>query len=1380
MSVQRAVRRAVVAVVAASFLLPAEHAAAEFETPIALTSVTLIPSPGTVVENATVLIFEGRIVDAGANLEVPLVAERIDGSGLYVYAGFLDAQTHLGISDTKRPPEERSRTEDVVPDPRQGPPAATRFADRRGVRPQARALEQYVPNESQLLEHRGAGFTSALIAPRDGLLAWTGAVMQLSGAPIRRSVLAADLGMHGSFTTGEDGDYPESLLGIFAQFRQVFGDARRHAKLQKFEQRHPTAAEPVPVDAALDALQPLLARGQRLFFEANTDNEINRALDLAREFNMDVVIVGAKEAWKVVDRLRAERVPLVVSLKFDEEPEYGKKPAAGDGPGAGPRGGASPAESATGETDLARKAKLEEGRFEPPRLRQERRRLWEEQVSNLVRLHEAGIPFALRTRDLKAPADLFKNLRLVMDRGLPEAAAVAGLTANAASLFGLGEQVGTVRRGARADLTVLTAPLRDPGAKVAMLFILGKRIEVDQEALRKFERRRRLEESDAPPTEPAVPPAGAPASKPGPDSTASPASADGAAWEVELKADRFATTRTGGTVLIKDATVIPVTSPALARASVLVRDGKIAAIGADITAPPEVPIVDAAGRYVLPGIVDCHSHLGVDAVNESPLAISAEVRIADVIDPHDVGIYRALAGGATTHHVMHGSANPIGGQNVVVKLKYERPAAEMLIPDAPRVIKFALGENVVQANFPSQWDKRYPGSRMGVETTLRTAFEAASVYRKEWDEYNAATQAGRDLPLPRHDLRLEALADVLSGDMTVHAHCYRSDEILRLLAVAEEYGIRIGTLHHVLEGYRVIPEIARHGCGASTFAADWAYKVEAYGALPHNAAMMTVQGVSASVNSDSAATIRYLNQEAAKSVRWGGLTENQALRLVTINPAMQLQLEHRIGSLEVGKDADVAIFNGHPLNTYSKCVMTLIEGEVYFEDPRPQPVAADLRFRGVGEVDRTIPTTPHRAYAIVNATIHTMAGPVIKRGTIVIVDDKIHAVGSDAAVPPGAGVIDANGRHVYPGLIDAGGPLGLLEIDSLRSTRDNSELGLFNPHVRAASAVHPHSAHLRIARTAGITTALVKPDGARIAGQSAIIHLDGWTAPELLISDAWALHMRVPSLPVHLPEEVEPRNKLIAEHKKATKELDDFFARAKHYARVGALPPDDATADFDVDLALAAMVPYVRGEKPVVFRAEAVKSILDSIEFAEKHALRCVLAGAKEAWKVAETLARKKIPVLLGTPLSYPDSEFEPWDSVYRCAAELDRAGVAFAFASESAAEAYNLGTQAGMAVAHGLPPERGEYAVTLGAATILGLADRIGSIEVGKQADLIVVTDSPLQTSSVVTHMFIDGRPIELTSMHTETYEKFRNRPAPKLPPPAASLRGPKGLTGR
>lgn len=1347
--------------------LAAEARSAEFSPPIAIVGVKIVTGTGAVIESGTILIQDQRIVAVGSDVAIPPGADRIDATGMIAYPGFIDALSHAGISEKERTKEERERAEDAALDARERAFPETHSASRRGIRPELRAIDLYTPDEKHRETHRAQGFTTALIAPRDGIFGGTSDLLSLSGLPLRQSILSTEVAQHASFAVGEPGEYPRSLLGVFAQFRQALLDARWHAKMQKYAERHPGEGATVPTDAALDALQPILARSKRVFFEANTENEIRRSLDLAAEFKLDVVLTGGKEAWKVADRLKAEHVPVILSLKFDQEPEYGKEK---DKPEA--KKPETPPSDKPAEEKETKETK-EEKVYEPLTLRKEQRRLWDEQVGNAKRLHEAGVPFALSTRRFKSVDEFTAMGALLLKSGLPEDALVRALTAGAAEIVGAKDRLGTIEPGRLAHLTLWTKPLSDKTRKVRFAFVDGKKFELEAEDEKGKAKKDAADaaKSDKPKED-----------EPKSETAAAPdAEVDkGPKWAIETLADRKPKTKTGGNVLIRNATILPVVGPTIQGGSILIRGGKIAAIGTDLAASETMTVIDAHGGYVMPGIVDPHSHLGIDGVNEGPLAISAEVRIADLIDPHDAAIYRALAGGVTTHHAMHGSANPIGGQNVTFKLKYERPVAEMLIPEAARTIKFALGENVTQANFFDNYGKRYPNTRMGVEAAIRGAFEAAKQYTLERETYERESKSGKDLPPPRRDLRLESLSDVLAGKMFIHSHCYRSEEILRLLAVTEEYGVRVNTLHHVLEGYRIADEIARHGAGASTFANDWAYKVEAYQAIPHNAALMTERGVTTSLNSDSAGTIRYLNQEAAKCVRWGSMSENEALKLITLHPAMQLGIDGRLGSLEVGKDGDVALFNGHPLNTFSRCVMTFIDGEVYFEDARPEQAETLAEWKPPTPITAgPIPTTPHRAYAITNATIHPISGPVIEKGTIVIVDDKILEVGATATIPPGAGIIDATGRHVYPGLIDAGSILGLSEIDSLRPTRDFNEIGTFNPHIKTSSAVHPHSEHIAIARAAGITTTLVKPSGNRIYGQSSVVHLDGWTTPEMLLVDRFGLHMNVPSLPVRLPEDKEEKKKRTDEHKKATKDLEVYITKAKLYADAKDAAKSDPTMTFEIDLPFEAMIPFVRGEKPVILDAASYKGMLDAIEFAEKHKLKPILWGAQEAWKIAAMLKEKDIAVILATVQSYPRGEFEPWDSVYRCAAELDRAGVRFCFASDTAPGAYDLGTMVGMAVAHGLSREKAERAVTLGAAEILGIADRVGSIEPGKSADLIVLNESPIQTVSQISHMFIAGRPIELTNLHTQNYEKFRNRPKPKLPP-VPELRGPRSLSAK
>ena len=1319
---------------------------------MAITGVQIVPGDGRVIEKGTILIDKGRIVDFGEDVAVPAYAEVVDATGHVAYPGFIDAHGHLGMPDKQRTEKERRRVEDESPDPKEGPLPETRAANRRGIRPEARADVLYAPTPGELQKHRQAGFTTALVAPSEGILAGASVIVNLSDAPIRRAILATGAAQHAGFVTGEPGDYPGSLLGIIAQFRQVMSDARWYVEARKYAARHPRTARRPPFDRALDALKPVFTGQVPLVFEADTEDEIRRALDLAEEFNVNVVISGAGEAWRLVDRLKAGRVPLIVSLKFPEEPEYGSK---------GHREKKQDKPPTTQPAKDARDTEEKERVYEPLKLRRERRRLWEERVANVVRLHEAGIEFAVSTAEFDRPLELFDNLRMVIERGLPEDAAVAALTRLPAALFGLNKQLGVIAAGRPANLTILDGPLGDKEAKARWVVVDGCKFDLGPDNAPKGDSSEAQENEASATTDQAS------EQDAGPD------------WQCEIEADRIPKTRTGGNVLIRGATVIPVTAETMTGASILVTDGRIAAIGPEVTAAEGVAVIDADGLYVIPGIIDAHAHLSAHSTTESTMAVGAEVRIRDTLCRRSVSVYRALAGGATTALVLHGSGNPIGGQSQVIKLKYGRPVAEMIVQDAPPTIKFALGENVTQANSRDWRRQRFPDTRMGVEATLRRAFAAARHYAAEWADYRARLAAGEDLPPLRKDFRLEALAEILAGKRYVHCHCYRADEILRLLAVAEDFGFRIGCLHHVLEGYRVAPEIARHGCGASTFADLWGYKLEAFNAIPHNAAFMTRHGICTSINSDSASRIRYLQTEAAKCIKWGGLDEKQALRLITVNPARQLGIDHRVGSIEVGKDADLAIFNGHPLNAFSKCVMTLIEGEVFFEDDEPDPLGrrfetgatrylqSELAMPPVPpEVPGGIPATPHRLYAVVGATVHPVGGPLIENGTVVIQNDVIRAVGRDVAAPAGAGVIDARGLHVYPGLIDAGSTLGMMEISMVASTRDNQETATFGADLRVSASTNPHSVHIPIARSAGITTALARPSGGRVSGQSAVIRLDGWTLPEVLVADPWALHMSIPVLPIHLPaEEKKERQK---EHKDELRRIEQFLDRARRHAERLTAAQTDPSLSPKPDLTLEAMIPYLGGEKPVVFGASGYKAILETIEFAEKHELRCIISGGAEAWKLADVLAEKEIPVILGPVTGYPGGEFEAWDSVYSCAAVLDRSGVEFCFASESSAGAYDLPTYAGLAVAHGLDPDRAEYALTLGAAKILGLDDRLGSIEPGKRADLIVTTHSPLQTVCRVTHMFINGRPIDLTdNKHTRGYGRFVTRPTPSLPPP-------------
>jgi imidazolonepropionase-like amidohydrolase len=382
-------------------------------------------------------------------------------------------------------------------------------------------------------------------------------------------------------------------------------------------------------------------------------------------------------------------------------------------------------------------------------------------------------------------------------------------------------------------------------------------------------------------------------------------------------------------VLFRNATVWT-SGPAgrLEGADVLVEKGKIKAVGRGLTAPDGAILIDATGKHISPGIIDCHSHAATDGgINESGQTITAEVRVGDFVDPNDINIYRQVAGGVTSSNILHGSANTIGGQNQVLKFRWGAGPEEMKFAAAPQGIKFALGENVKQSNWGAGASNRYPQSRMGVEQLVRDEFKAAQAYRDGWDNWNR-TKVG--LP-PRVDLELQAVAEILDGKRLIHCHSYRQDEILALLRTCEDYKVKIATLQHILEGYKVADVMAQQGIGGSSFSDWWIYKYEVVDAIPYNGALMHNAGVVVSFNSDDAELARRLNLEAAKAVKYGGVSPEEALKFVTLNPAKQLRIDPYVGSLEPGKDADLVIWSTSPLSAYTRCEQTWIDGRRYFD-----------------------------------------------------------------------------------------------------------------------------------------------------------------------------------------------------------------------------------------------------------------------------------------------------------------------------------------------------------------------------------------------------------------------------------------------------------------
>ena len=903
---------------------------------------------------------------------------------------------------------------------------------------------------------------------------------------------------------------------------------------------------------------------------------------------------------------------------------------------------------------------------------------------------------------------------------------------------------------------------------------------------------------------------------------------------VEFPEDRRARPiQTGGNVLVKGGTVLTATGKTLPNHSILVKSGTITAIGPDLMPEPGMLVIDATGRFVMPGIIDTHSHImisnGIGGVNEATSSIVCEVRVRDVVNSADASEYRALAGGVTTARLLHGSANCIGGQDAVVQLKHGTSAAEHLFPGAHSGVKFALGENVKFRQ------GRFPNTRLGVEATLNRAFLEALDYRRVWMEYektrsraesgearareetrvkSGESRAGDEkaggapspaldsrlstldslLP-PRRDLRLEALTDIINHQKFIHSHCYRADEILMLLRVAESHGIRVWSLQHVLEGYKVAPEIVKHGASCSTFADWWAYKVEAFDAIPHNAALLHEAGANSVIKSDDWELIRHLYLEAAKTIRYGNMPPDAALQTITLNPAKELGLADHLGSIEVGKQADLAIFSGHPFNAFSHCEQTLIAGEVYFSrDRQPTAMSKQGAARSAKPVELKLLKPEERVtkidlaaaksskYAIVGATIHPVDAADIPNGVVLIDGGKIAAVGpATLAIPAGFAILGATGLHLYPGLIDAGTAVGLIEIGKVHETSDIGEIGQFQPDLRAGIAINPDSELIPVARAGGITTILALPSGGGnmtspgrshgggvITGQTSLVQLAGWTMPEMVQNMELGLHINWPS-GKERKQPVEDLKRWLKEarlyevgrsQKSEVRSQKESEEKAADATTSLTLNPQPSTLNLSIiDPRYEALRPYIRGEKPVFIEADTKQEIVEALKFAEQEKLKIVLCGATDGWKVADQIKAAGVPVIIGPVMRKPVEEYDPFDAPYANAGRLHEAGVKLCFRSDTASNSRNVPFEAAQAVAYGLPAEVALRSVTLTSAEILGTADRIGSVAVGKSANLILTDGSPLQQTTQIKGILIEGQTFQPESRQTRFYEKYRAR---------------------
>lgn len=777
----------------------------------------------------------------------------------------------------------------------------------------------------------------------------------------------------------------------------------------------------------------------------------------------------------------------------------------------------------------------------------------------------------------------------------------------------------------------------------------------------------------------------------------------------ETESMRKPTIQTGGNVLIRGGRILTAAGGVIENGDILVRNGKIEAIGPGLRAPSGFAVIDARGKHVMPGIVDGHSHRMSDGTNEGSDSITVETRIGDVLNPFANNVWQALASGHTSALILHGSANSMGGESISVKYKFGRPPHEAMIEDAPRMVKFALGENVTRKSGNNT--TRFPRSRMGVEAVFRRAFTAAREYMAEWEAYEEAKRTDPYAKQPRRDLRLETISDILRQKVWVHCHSYRSDEMLMMVRLSQEFGFKIGALQHALEAYKIAPELAEAGVGVSIFVDNWSFKQEGYDSIPFNAAICTLAGVEVSINTDGLSGTTALNIDAAKTMRFGGLTEDQAIRTITINTANQIGIGHRTGSIEVGKDADISIWDGHPLSVYSKAWMTLIEGEVYFQrrdafnidrmsmsKPRLDPQ------RHVGEA----PMPPRsNIYAIIGATVHTVSGPTLENATVLVRDGRIVSVGERVVVPGNATPIDGTGLHVYPGFIDGGSSMGLLEISPIPVMVDNAELGNFQPDLDALTALWVESAHYGPARYNGVTNAFIRPSSGIISGQGALIHTDGYTPEQFGLARRAALVVNFPAsqstvrlshldaccdvLDVsvvlglggsddhlghgHHAHQHAQTDRHVGTENLTVEELRRFYDlmgggwTVQENPFMAGLPQQTASDTRNLDeyfdqvreyrrqreadpntprnLSFEAMYPYLDGERLLILRARNAASIRAAVAFAQKHNIKVALSEASEAWREAKLLADSGIPVILnpaGRSTLGANTTDNPWD----------------------------------------------------------------------------------------------------------------------------------------
>jgi len=953
----------------------------------ALVHATLIPAPGERIEDATIVVRDGLIVSVASGAEAPAGARSWDCSGLTIYAGLIEPYFEV---DAPKPDERGAHWNALVMPQRSAlDGAGITESDREQLRALGFTAASLSPTGGVLRgssalvalgdsETRTAAETAALLA--DGLYQ----TFAFETAPY-------------DFTPGgpsKAGD-PSSEMGAIALLRQTFSDAVWHASSKEIYRRDPGSSEPPQAHDALDALGTA-SSGPRLLFDSRNELQTLRAARLAEEFNRELMILGSGTEYRRLDALGKLAVPVITPLNFPKEPEVATLAQAES---------VSLRNLMGWEQAPANPRRLVEAGistvFTSAKLKSRKKAFW----SNLRRAIEHGLSeedalamLTTRTAELLgvgregglgrvAPGyqahlvvvdgELFDEERTIRDvwvggrRYEIEAAPRADRTGDwsgALALNGADAPLDLKLEIAKKKVTLVIGesdtPTRKLSQKDDLIDFLFEGDELGAPGTWSFSGRFSNELLFGSFLDPsgalsAVEFALAPAEEEMADSKETDEDSDEADDEAPVEIPETFPTPFGAfgvtehpaqeDVLFTNATVWT-SGPKgiIEHGAVYISGGRIQFVGKASDTPDvgQARVIDLAGAHLTPGMIDCHSHTGISgAVNEMGQRVTSEVRVSDVIDPDDINWYRQLAGGMTAANQLHGSGNAVGGQNSVVKNRWGAPHPDgMRFAGAIPGIKFALGENPKRVAQNTRISDEYPQTRMGVATLIRDRLLAGREYRERMESYAALPDEvrARTMP-PRRDLELEALGEITSGERLIHCHSYRQDEILMLCKTAETLGFKIGTFQHVLEGYKVAEAIAKNALGASTFSDWWAYKFEVIDAIPHNAGIMHDVGVVVSINSDSADHARRLNTEAAKTVKYSGTDPAEALKMVTLNAAIQLGIEERVGSIEVGKDADLAVWSGSPLSYASRCERTFVDGRELFSIERDDELRAQAR-----------------------------------------------------------------------------------------------------------------------------------------------------------------------------------------------------------------------------------------------------------------------------------------------------------------------------------------------------------------------------------------------------------------------------------------------------